>query len=100
MSRVPPSPCGFVRLTRRAKHWQNGIIGKSGSARAEKSAAGFCMSANVQRSTAATAAVTAFIGNADCAPAETAAAHKGSKGTSRKGLQRSLDIRPTKQIGM
>jgi hypothetical protein len=28
-------------LTRRAKHWQNGIIEKYGSARAKQSAAGF-----------------------------------------------------------
>jgi len=32
------------RLTRRAKHWHNGIIGRVGQARAEQSAAGFFMS--------------------------------------------------------
>jgi hypothetical protein len=35
--------CGFVRLTRRAKHRHDGIIEKFGSARAEQSAAGFSL---------------------------------------------------------
>ncbi len=33
--------CEFIRLTRRAKHWQNDIIENFGSARAKQSAAGF-----------------------------------------------------------